>query len=63
MSLLPSGLTGLPVFDIDTVCDALAGPGYIAVRLTDTEIDDIPALACQLLRPGENLEGGLRAEL
>lgn len=38
MSLLPSGLTGLPAFDIDTVCDALAGPGYVAVRLTDTDM-------------------------
>ena len=38
MSLLPSGLTGLPAFNLDTVCDALAGPGYVAVRLTDTEM-------------------------
>ena len=36
MSLLPQGLTGLPAFDIDMLCDALAGPGFAAVRLTDT---------------------------
>ena len=36
MSQLPLGLTGLPAFDIDTLCDALAGPGFAAVRLTDT---------------------------
>ncbi|WP_143742972.1 2OG-Fe(II) oxygenase [Maricaulis sp. W15] len=36
MSLLPAGLTGLPAFDIDMLCDALAGPGFAAVRLTDT---------------------------
>ena len=35
MSQIPLGLTGLPAFDIDTLCDALAGPGFAAVRLTD----------------------------
>ncbi|WP_291842494.1 2OG-Fe(II) oxygenase [Maricaulis sp.] len=38
MSLLPQGLTGLPAFDIDTLCDALAGPGFAAVCLTDTDM-------------------------
>lgn len=38
MSLLPSGLTGLPAFDIDPLCDALAGPGFAAMRLVDTEM-------------------------
>jgi len=35
LSQIPLGLTGLPAFDIDTLCDALAGPGFAAVRLTD----------------------------
>jgi len=38
LSLIPSGLTGLPALDMDIVCDALAGPGYVAVRLTDTDM-------------------------
>lgn len=38
MSLLPSGLTGLPAFEIDALCEALAGPGFMAMRLTDTDM-------------------------